>query len=223
MFSFPAMLGSCLVGIAFIRAHSFFVDPDVWWHIRVGQDILRTHKFPTVDSYSWTVTGQPWIAYEWLGEVVLALLSRMGGVIALAGALVVISQYYLAGTLRPSCHKSKALQSRFRFRISFVLSCVRIVYSASQMLAYLFLILTMVVLERFRQGRSNVIWALPPLFLLWVNSHGSWIIGLGVVCVYLVAGLFSNPNSGIGVARVDFKANAFASKLHYSFRCACCR
>src|SRR5438552_7781098 len=58
VFSFPAMLGSCLVGIAFIRARSFFVDPDVWWHIRVGQDILRTHKFPTVDSYSWTVNGQ---------------------------------------------------------------------------------------------------------------------------------------------------------------------
>jgi len=190
MFSFPAMLGSCLVGIAFIRAHSFFVDPDVWWHIRVGQDILRTHKFPTVDSYSWTVNGQPWIAYEWLGEVVLALLSRMGGVIALAGALVVISSIILLALYGLAATRAK--HSKAGFVSALVLSSLACVSFTlrPQMLAYLFLILTMVVLERFRQGRSNVIWALPPLFLLWVNSHGSWIIGLGVVCVYLVAGLF---------------------------------
>src|SRR5579863_10632637 len=74
MFSFPAMLGTFLVGRVFYEARGFFVDPDVWWHIRIGQDILRTHHWPTVDTYSFTAAGTPWIADGWLGEIVLALM-----------------------------------------------------------------------------------------------------------------------------------------------------
>src|ERR1700760_4005608 len=72
VFSFPAMLGVALVGRVFYEARVFFVDPDLWWHIKVGQDILATHRWPTVDPYSFTAAGQPWIAYEWLGDVLLA-------------------------------------------------------------------------------------------------------------------------------------------------------
>jgi len=47
------------------------------------------------------------------------------------------------------------------------------------------------VMEKFRQGVSWPIWTLPPMFLLWVNTHGSFIIGIGVITLYLLAGLFS--------------------------------
>jgi hypothetical protein len=58
-----------------------------------------------------------------------------------------------------------------------------------QMLGYLFLVLTLIVLVRFRQGKPGALWLLPPLFLVWVNTHGSFIIGLGVVAVYWASGL----------------------------------
>ena len=45
-FSFPAMLGAILVGRVFYEGRNFFVDPDVWWHIRTGQNILATHRWP---------------------------------------------------------------------------------------------------------------------------------------------------------------------------------
>src|SRR5690348_8818483 len=38
--SFPAMLGMLLVGRIFYEGRGFGVDPDMWWHIKVGQDIL---------------------------------------------------------------------------------------------------------------------------------------------------------------------------------------
>src|SRR5882762_2690009 len=66
VFSFPVVLASLLVGAAFAPARFFVVDPDIWWHIKVGDSILRTHQWPTADPYSFTVSGQPWIAYEWL-------------------------------------------------------------------------------------------------------------------------------------------------------------
>ena len=58
-----------------------------------------------------------------------------------------------------------------------------------QMLGYFFLILTLIALELFRKGERRAVWGLPVLMLIWVNAHGSWIIGLGVIGVYLACGL----------------------------------
>src|SRR6267143_2108826 len=68
VFSFPAMLGALLVGAVAIIARTFFVDPDVWWHIKQGEFILTTGHVPTKDIYSLTLAGRPWTAYEWLGD-----------------------------------------------------------------------------------------------------------------------------------------------------------
>src|SRR6267154_641526 len=70
--SFPALLGSLLVGGVAIIARTFFVDPDVWWHIKQGGVILATHHVPAKDIYSLTLAGRPWTAYEWLCDILLA-------------------------------------------------------------------------------------------------------------------------------------------------------
>src|ERR1700741_3333539 len=62
-FSFPAMLGMLLVAGVFVQVRAFNVDPDLWWHLKVGQDILATHHWPTVGPYSFTVARQPWLAF----------------------------------------------------------------------------------------------------------------------------------------------------------------
>src|ERR1700756_5547497 len=38
-FSFPALLGALLVAGVFVARRGFDVDPDLWWHIKAGQDI----------------------------------------------------------------------------------------------------------------------------------------------------------------------------------------
>src|SRR5579863_208026 len=48
LFSFAAMLGTCLVAWFFHVFRTFSVDPDVWWHIKYGQSILATHHWPTI-------------------------------------------------------------------------------------------------------------------------------------------------------------------------------
>src|SRR5258708_34845155 len=59
--SFPALLGSLLVGGVAIIARTFFVDPDVWWHIKNGQVILAAHLWPTAGPYSFSFAGRDWI------------------------------------------------------------------------------------------------------------------------------------------------------------------
>ena len=189
--SFPAMLGMLLVGAVFGVARSFNVDPDLWWHIKTGELILSTHRWATTDPYSYTAKGMPWMSCEWLGDVVFAAVYRIGGLRGLEALLVVLAGAVILGlygfaTLR--CGNSKA---------GFVAAAVLLTLANAsfnlrpQMMGYLFLILTLIALERFRQGKQRAVWMLPLLFMIWINSHGSWIIGLGVVALYIACGLVS--------------------------------
>jgi hypothetical protein len=189
IFSFPAMLGSLLVGAVFMSGMLFKVDPDLWWHIKVGDDILRTHHWPTTDPFSFTVFGQPWLAYEWLGDVLFSMASRLGGLrgldglLILLGSLVVLSLYALA-TLRSGKSKAGFVTATLLFLLAVPSFSLR-----PQMMGYLFLILTVLALERFRQGKHGAVWLLPVLMVIWENSHGSWIIGMGTIFVYWMSGL----------------------------------
>jgi len=193
--SFPAMLGMLLVGRIFYEARGFGIDPDMWWHIKVGQDILRTGHWPNVDIYSWTAAGTPWVAYEWLGELPLALVQRIGGrfggVVALdffliaLSSIIMLAVYWLA-TVRSGNSKAAFISALFLASLAFGNFSLR-----PQMFGFLFLVLTLLVLEKFRQGVAWPLWTLPLIFLLWVNTHGSFIIGIGVISTYLLAGLFS--------------------------------
>jgi hypothetical protein len=200
-FSFPSMLGALLVTGVFVARRNFEVDTDLWWHLRVGEDILATHHLPLTDMYSFTAPGQPWIAAEWAGSTLFAIVERAGGLRGLQalfiilGATIMLSLYALA-TLRAG--NSKA---------GFVTSAVLLVLATAnfnlrpQMLGYLFLILLMIALERFRQGKRGALWCLPALFLVWVNSHGSWPIGLGAMFIYWASGLREFRLGGIEMRR----------------------
>ncbi|MCL5670789.1 MAG: hypothetical protein M1423_05755 [Acidobacteria bacterium] len=58
-----------------------------------------------------------------------------------------------------------------------------------QLLGYIYLVITLICLERYRQGLQKSLWILPPLFLIWVNTHGSFILGFCMLGLYWICGL----------------------------------
>ncbi len=197
VFSFPAMLATFLVAGVFVTARNFQVDPDLWWHVKVGESILATHRFPTTDPYSFTVHGQPWIAYEWLGEVVLAAAQRIAGIRGLELLLAVLGSAVMLAIYAFTTIRAKNSKAGFA-ATAVLLSLAAASFSLRpQMFGYLFLVLMLIVLELFREGRRNAVWWLPLLMLLWVNTHGSWIIGIEVILVYWLSGLFEFQLGGI--------------------------
>src|SRR5581483_8189163 len=146
--------------------------------------------WPTSDPYSFTARGNDWMAYEWLGEVLMALFMRLGGMrgldlllINLTGFIVLLIYYY--AYLRCSNWKAAFVASVLVLPLAALCFTLR-----PQLLGFVFLLVTLIALERFRQGRERALWALPVVFLLWVNSHGSFALGLAVMGLYWVSGLF---------------------------------
>lgn len=187
--SFPVALAALLVAAAFVPLRDFVVDPDVWWHLKVGATLLSTHHWPTVDPYSFTAHGSPWIAYEWLGEVMLAAVQHAWGIRGLLAleiglsATILIALFGLA-TLRSGNSKAAFVVCAVILPLVYPSCSLR-----PQMLGYLFLVLTLIILERFRRGHTGTLWFLPLIFLIWVNTHGSFVLGLFAMGVYWACGL----------------------------------
>ena len=190
VFSFASMLGMCLIARMFFRLRTFEVDPDIWWHIKYGESILATHHWPVTETYSFTVAGQHWLAYEWLGDVLLASVYHVGGLRGLGALLIVLGclfamALYYYTTMRCGNPKVGFLAS------AVLLNLANTFNLRPQMLSYIYLIFALIILERFRQGKRGTVWLLPLLMVVWINTHGLWIIGLGTIGVYLACGLVS--------------------------------
>ena len=78
----PTLAGACfavVVALGFLnplqRWYALF-SGDSFMHVRIGQEILRTGHVPVSDVLSFTHFGAPYVAHEWLFEVLLALLYR---------------------------------------------------------------------------------------------------------------------------------------------------
>ena len=187
--SYPALLGALLVLATFVVTSEFRVDPDTWLHDVVGQHILSTHSWPKSDTYSFTATGAEWMAYEWLGEVALAQVMRIGGLqgwmgllFSLASCLMLLIYYY--AYLR--CRNSKAAFAA----TAMVLPLAGVWFTLHpQLFGYVLLVIALICLEHFRHGRRWVLWLLPVVFLLWVNTHGTFVFGFCALGIYWLGGL----------------------------------
>src|SRR4026209_1325901 len=73
-----------------------YIDPDLWWHLRAGQDIVHNLAIPHADIYSFTKSGSEWIAHEWLSEVILYGIYRFagwGGLISFFSGIITLALY----------------------------------------------------------------------------------------------------------------------------------
>src|SRR5688572_14852207 len=85
-----------LMVFALAVRQSAYIDPDLWWHLQTGQDIVQSQSIPRVDDYSFTKAGSEWVAHEWLSEVFMYAIYRVagwGGLLFIFSALITITLY----------------------------------------------------------------------------------------------------------------------------------
>lgn len=196
VFSFPALLGVLLSAAGFVAtswggvAGGKCLAEDPWFHVVIGRAILATHAWPHADTYSLTAGGTSWIAYEWLGQAPMGLVWNLGGTRGLAGLLVFwvvlfVLLLYAFAFLRT--RNSKASSAAAAVCLTVLGSSLTI---RPQLPGFCFLLLTLILLELALRGRTWVLALLPPLFMIWVNTHSSFILGFVVIAVYAFEGRF---------------------------------
>ena len=187
-FSFLTMLAFLLVTLEFIMTRGSVLDPDIWWHLRNAEYLFQHHQLPRADMYSFTVAGHPWINHEWLAEIPYYLAWRAGGLSGINAMMFATISLIFLGLLYLSYIETRHFKAAM-VACSFLTFIASVSFGPRTILfGYLYLVLLLIILQRFRQKGSAPLWLIPPLFCLWANTHGSWSLGLIVFSIITAAG-----------------------------------
>lgn len=198
--SFPVMLASALVALAVLSVRSRFNDPDLWWHLRTGQIIWTNRAIPRTDLLSFTTGGHAWVPHEWLSQLSIYAVWRAGNYTGLmlwfciaTGALLVVQ--YVSCWLYSGNAKVAFLGALATWFFATIGLAIR-----PQLLGFTLLASELLILHLGRSRDRRWFFLLPLLFTLWVNLHGSFFLGLIVLAVVVLSGLF-NVTAGLLVSR----------------------
>jgi hypothetical protein len=165
-------------------------DPDSHWHIAVGNWILEHRAVPYVDTYSFTFTGEPWIAKEWLSQVLLAGaydIAGWGGVVALGAAAFAAT---FALLLRLLLRDIKPLPAILFVAVAIAMTAPHIL-ARPHALAMPFMLLWVAGLVRAVEERRAPEPLLLGCMLLWANLHGGFTLGLMMAGAFALEAVFT--------------------------------
>lgn len=173
------LLAGLLGAVAFALACYEITDRDVWWQLRSGQWIIEHGRVPALDPFSYGSADREWIDLHWLFQIVLAAAYRLAGLpgtVLMAGACAassVLAAFAATARNRPlaACVAGwlPAL-ALIGWRLP----------PRPELFSLAFLACDLALLE-FGRRRPKLLLCLPVVQLLWVNSHGLFVLGPAII------------------------------------------
>lgn len=192
------------------------LDTDLWWQMALGKYYI-THQTLIADHsiFSWTPTDPTWIYNTCLGGIVLYLFySLMGGF-----GLWTLQWLIFLGVFASFYFFLRLIQRRLDITSTTIIAAVGLVCSLAccfykpEIFSFLLFCWTGFIFFYVKLTRRIFLFFLYPLiFVLWVNLHGAFVVGL-VFLGILFAGEILNKNF--------FPKEAFTTKELTLFGSAC--
>ncbi len=180
---------AAIITVVFTYVNMSQITPnDFWWHMAVGRDIVLNRQIPAVDVYSYTMAGQPYLSYQmfWLMDVWLYGWYTLGGpeLILFIQSLIITATYLIILIL---CWQNSNKWGITSFCLLF--SILLGIYAWSvrpQAISFLTGVIYLYAIDTYRRRTNRVwLWIFPLGMLVWVNSHGSFPIGLLLLFIWL--------------------------------------
>ncbi len=196
-------------GVAFIALRPLLtpIPPnDFWWHMATGRIIVQTGVIPTTDIFSFTQSGTTFYNQSWLAQVLMYAFHSLGG----APLLIVVQALVLAlayGLLLQLCIRRSG---SIRLSVGLLLLAIMPLSFDNwlvrpQSYAFPLFVAFLVILTDWRKGGSlrekggdatlqtpktpgvkHTLWLLPLLMMIWVNLHGSFVLGGALITLTFI-------------------------------------
>ncbi len=180
-------------------------SPDIGYHMGVGRFILEEGQFPRQDTFSYSFYGNPvpywpalfglstYLTYQWAGTLGLIILKMI---------LVYIS---LALVLKRAALQLGSVTWPAAFMLLiFILGTYWEV--RPHLYSWVFLNLTLFLLERYKTRPDRWIWLLPLIQAFWVNSHSLYILGIACIGIHGLADLILRKKIDLQLFKVGVAA-----------------
>lgn len=181
-----AILALLAATIAF-RTSRTLADPDLWWHLKAGEELWRSGRIPRTDPYSYLSAGHSWINHEWLAELVtyavFATAADRGLIVFKMGVALAL----VFGCWRLLRRRgSSVLGAAFITAYAAVVMLPGLGAVRPQLFSYGAFLILLVLLDRVEQGAPRALWLAPPIFAVWANLHGGFMAGLAALAIWAV-------------------------------------
>lgn len=207
----PVQLAALVLLLAGIGTIAFQIklcvlDPDIWWHLKVGDWIIDHFAVPHTGILSRTAANRSWVAYSWGYEVLMSRAYAWFGLIGIGlyGVLLTIAVAYsvhwmmrrLCGNFWLACIGAGITCSAFLFN-----GMPRPFFFSIS----LFAVMLTLLLEANRSGQIRQLYWLPLIFVLWANLHIQFIYGLFLVGLFIGVNLAQCAARALGI-KTEFLA-----------------
>ena len=153
-------------------------DFDLGWQLATGRWVAQHHHISSMDVFSYTAQGEPWVYPVGAGLVLYAayLLGGYGLISWIAAAACV-------GTIALLLRRGSAVSAGIAI-IAVPLIAWRTAPRADMFTVVLFAAFLSLLWENYQTGRARL-WLLPLLMVAWVNLHFGFAAGLALILAYV--------------------------------------
>lgn len=164
----------CITTMLF-RYTAIMYEFDFWWHLRIGDWILKHHALMRTDEFSFTMSGFVWYDHEWLTNIVMAQVWKLGGQ-TLETILfgIIISTLAIMWTIRARSIAEMGLIFLSLFSLGTFLG------PRPQVLSFLLFALTIFIWYH-KLEHKKYLTTLPLIFILWANTYGGVLFGVAFI------------------------------------------
>ncbi|MGC1342609.1 MAG: hypothetical protein WA854_09800 [Candidatus Binataceae bacterium] len=177
-------------------------DPDLWGHVRFGEIAIRQGHLLLRDSFSYSAPGHIFQDHEWLTDVVTATAYDTLGIFGLkllkllfTGAAILMVALADGETGAPEL-------AQFAILIAVAALSAPYYQFRPQTFTFTLFAAVMLILTREAYGRRVRLWVLLPIFVVWANLHGGFIMGLAALGTCAAVGGAQDLAAGRGSARL---------------------
>ena len=175
--SLPLFFGLAVYAQILALSDRVLGDGDTYWHIAVGRWIIAHRAVPSRGIFSATMPDAPWVAHEWLGEVILAWLFDHFGWAGLAVATALCIAAALAMLLRLLMQVLTPLHAIIATMLAAGLAYPHVLARPHIFTLPILVAWVAALVAARSNNRSPPLWLLP-LMTLWANLHGGYMSGL---------------------------------------------
>ncbi len=163
---------------------------DLGFHLKAGQAIVRNHSFPQKDTYTYTQTDRDYLDPNGFYQILLFFCVKNLGYSSLTllniGVILIVFSILwirLQATRAPAWGKTLIF-------LAAILVMERRFIVRPEIFSWLFLSLTLFILESRVNRTRNLLFLLPIVQWFWVNTEGLFLLGWAVMVAYGISGWF---------------------------------
>ena len=172
-----------IFALAFNRFSLTEADNDLWGHLKFGELIWQEKALPETNTFAYTTPDHPWFNHEWLTEVIFYLIYDAFDSTGLLVFKLMVGWTIVAVLFNIYWRREKNIIPLFIILMLATPVMARGFLCRPHLLTFLFLSFLLLILYNYFDGKKGFLLCLPPLMMVWANSHGGFLAGLGLLGV----------------------------------------